>query len=356
MQRNILVLVCVLALALICSFIALPESYQPYLPEPAVDGATRARTIDTLVDLLNRHYVAPRTARQIEALLRKRQQDGKYDAMTNGGQFAAQLTADLASVAHDLHMKVKFTRRLLRPGRELAPATNAAALADPMHKYGVANVDHLSPAIGYLRITAFPSRSLVKARYASALNRLSDTDALIIDVRDNHGGSTESVALLISYFVDGPTRLNDFWSRDSGRTTQTWTEDTLDGKRYGGRKPVVILAGPGTASGGEELAYTMQALRRATVIGERTLGAANPIALHRLGDHFFAAIPDSRPISPITHTNWEGSGVTPDIDARSADALVVAKEMLHRQLDAAPPLHIVRPSRTFATALSRDRE
>jgi hypothetical protein len=340
LKRNLFVLLIVLSLALIGTAVALPELYRPFLPEMAVDGAMRTQTIDTLVARVNQHYVFPDTAKQIETLLRQRQHDGKYDAMTNGEQFAAQLTADMASVAHDLHMKVKFSPTLLRPGRELDAMTNATSHAARDLTYGVDNVDHLSPAIGYLRISAFPPRSLVAERYASAMDTLSDTDALIIDVRDNHGGVPESVALLISYFVDRPTRLNDIWSRDSGRTTQTWTEGQLDGRRYGGKKPVVILAGPGTASAGEDFTYTMQALKRATVIGERTWGGAHPMALYRLGDHFFAAIPHSRTISPITHTNWEGSGITPDVAAPPANALAVAKDMLQRQLDAALPLHI----------------
>ncbi|MFC5551206.1 S41 family peptidase [Massilia aerilata] len=333
MKRNALVLVFVLSLALTGTLIAMPELYQRYLPEPVADGATRAQTIDTLLGRLNQHYVFPETAKRIEALLRKKQHDGKYDTVTDGEQFAAQLTADMASVAHDLHMKVKFSPKPLRPGRALM--TNALSQATLHHNDGLDNVDHLSPAIGYLKISTFPPPSLVAEKYASAMNKLSDTDALIVDLRDNHGGSAESVALLISYFVDRPTRLNDFWSRDSGQTRQTWTQNTLAGKRYGSKKPVAILVNRVTASGAEDFTYTMHALKRATVIGERTLGAANPIALHRLGDHFFAAIPDSRPINPITHTNWEGSGITPDMPARPADALTVAKDIMQRQLDAA---------------------
>jgi hypothetical protein len=340
LKRNLLVLLFLLSLALIGTVAALPELYRPYLPEMVVDGAMRTQVIDTLVARLNQHYVFPDTAKQIETLLRKQQHDGRYDAVKNGEQFAAQLTADMATVAHDLHMKVKFSPRLLRPGRELDAMTSATSQAAPDRKYGVENVDHLSPAIGYLRISAFPPPSLVAKKYASAMDRLSDTDALIIDVRANRGGSPGSVALLVSYFVDRRTRLNDIWSRDSGVTTQFWTEDKLDGRRYGGKKPVVILAGPGTASAGEDFTYTMQALKRATVIGEPTWGGAHPVALYRLGDHFFAAIPNSRSISPITLTNWEGSGVTPDVTTPPANALAVAKDLLQRQLDAGLALHI----------------
>jgi hypothetical protein len=328
-KTKLVVLLFMLSLVLIAAFAVMPS-------EVVLDGAMRAQVIDTLVAELNRHYVFPTTAKQIETLLRKRQQDGKYDAISNGVQFASQLTADMASVAHDVHMKVRFSPSFLRPDREPDPVTNAA----PNRHHGIDNVAHLTPGIGYLRISAFPSPALVADKYASVMNELSDTDALIIDVRSNRGGAARSVALLISYFVDQRTRLNDIWSRDSGQTRQFWTEDRLDGKRYGGKKPVVILAGPGTASAGEDFTYTMQALKRATVIGERTWGGAHPVTLYRLSGHFYAAIPNSRSISPITHTNWEGTGVTPDIKAPPADALAVAKDLLQRQRNAGQALRV----------------
>jgi C-terminal processing protease CtpA/Prc len=170
------------------------------------------------------------------------------------------------------------------------------------------------------------------------MDKLADTDALIIDLRGSMGGHPAGVALLISYFVDGRTRLNDIWSRDTGTSTQFWTEDTLEGKRYGGKKPVLILVDRDTRSAAEDFAYTMQALKRATVVGSRTWGGAHPGRPYRLGDHFFVGIPDARSISPITHTNWEGVGVIPDVEAAPSDALTVARKLLQRQAGAAVAL------------------
>jgi hypothetical protein len=352
-----------LTLALIGTVAALPllvPIWQQNRPRPnvVVDGAMRVQAIDALVANLNQHYVFPDKAKQIETLLRTRQQDGKYDAMTNGAQLAAQLTADMAGVAHDLHMRVDFSPELLPPQPEANAGTNPAAqaaagqdanfamrlidrLGRSMANFGVDKADHLSPTIGYLQISGFAPPFLAAEKYASALDKLADTDALIIDVRDNGGGSPNSVALLISYFVDQRTRLNDIWSRDSGMTTQYWTEEKLAGKRYGGKKPVVILVGPGTKSAGEDFAYTMQAIKRATVIGERTWGGAHPTRGYRLGDHFQARIPNARSISPITHTNWEGVGVIPDVAAAPANAIAVAKDLLQRQTHAAVTLGAV---------------
>ena len=68
---------------------------------------------------------------------------------------------------------------------------------------------------------------------------------------------------------------------------------------------------------------------------ERTWGGAHPVRPYRLGAHFIAAIPSARTINPITHTNWEGVGVIPDIAATPDNALAVAKDLLQRRLHGA---------------------
>lgn len=353
MIKKWVVIPSLLVLTMIGAYATLPlwqpvwEEYRPR-PKVVVDRVMRLEAIDRLVANLNDHYVFPDKAKRIEAVLRQRQHEGKYDGMTDGDQLAKQLTADLEGVAHDLHIEVTFSRAPV-------PRDNAAGAASQaewdrrnnfvsrlvfrgLASRRVEKVDHLSPNIGYLKISGFPPAFLVAEKYAAAMDQLADTDGLIVDVRDNHGGGPESVALLISYFVDRRTRLNDIWDRDTGITMQHWTENKLAGKRYGGKKPVVILAGAGTMSAGEDFTYTMQALKRATVIGEPTWGGAHPTFPYRLGDHFSAWIPSRRTISPITHSNWEGAGVIPDIAASPDNALAVAKDLLYRPLHGTVPL------------------
>jgi retinol-binding protein 3 len=339
MKKKWIVVPCLLLLTAIGAHAAPPEQQ----PKVVVDSAMRVQAIDALVAKLNDHYVFPDKARQVEAVLRQRQREGKYDGITDGEQLARQLTADLADVLHDKHLFVGFDPGLVPPDREVGPPPQSLAewerMAPPdvrqrilASSLGVEKVDHLGPRIGYLDLSGFPPPFLVAGKYAAAMDKLADTDGLIVDLRNNHGGAPDGVVLLVSYFVDERTRLNDIWDRDTGVTTQQWTVDRLDGKRYGGKKPVLILTGPGTTSAGEDFAYTMQALKRATLIGERTWGGAHPTRPFRLGDHFFAAIPSARTISPIIHTNWEGVGVVPDIAATPDQALAMAKDMLQRRL------------------------
>ncbi len=325
------------------------DEYKPR-PKVVVDRAMRLEAIDSLVATLNGRYIFPDKAKQIEAVLRQRQKEGKYDGITNGEQLAQQLTADIQGVAPDKHMVVGFDPGLVLPddnGARPPPESKAQwerrnnflirSFMRHMAQRDVEEVDRLSPNTGYLKITGFPPPFLVAEKYAAVMDELADTEGLIVDLRHNRGGGPPSVALLVSYFVDQRTRVNDVWDRVTGVTTQHWTEDKIDGKRYGSKKPVLILVGPDTMSAGEDFAYTMQALKRATVIGERTWGGANPARPYRLGDNFYAVIPGRRTISPITKTNWEGVGVTPDIAATPDNALAVAKDLLQRRLHGIDP-------------------
>jgi hypothetical protein len=348
-----------ISFALIAVVAALPtilpiwEEYRPN-PTVVVDRAMRAQAIDALVEQVNEHYVFPDKAKPIEALLHQRLRNGDYDAITNGDQLAKVLTDDMASIAHDLHMRVEFSAEVLP--HEFAVAARPAAadqgpfftrwidsLGRSMASFGVGKTDRLPSNIGYLELLAFFPPHLAGDKYAAAMDKLADTDAIIIDLRRNGGFAAQSVALLASYFVDQRTRLNDIWSRDTGAATQSWTQDSLAGKRYGARRKVMILVGPGTKSAAEDFAYTMQAMKRATVIGARTWGGAQPTAPYRLGDHFVGVIPNRRSISPITHGNWEGVGVIPDVAVAPADALAVAQDLLLRPETHNPAARVVLP-------------
>lgn len=317
-------------------------------PSVEVDPATRLEIIDTLIAKLNANYVFPDQAQQVEVVLRQNQRAGKYDGIADGKLLAKQLSDDIDGVVHDKHLLVDASARPVPPDdamppppqtraeweKQVPPAVLEKVLASSL---GVEKVEHLSPQIGYLQISSFGPVFLVSDKFAAAMNALADTDGLIIDLRNNGGGGGDAVALLISYLVDERTRLNDSWERATGITTQYWTQDKLDGKRYGGKKPVLILTGPNTKSAAESFAYQMQALKRATVIGERTWGGANASHPYRLSEHFAAFIPSRRSISPITHTNWEGTGVIPDVAAKADDALAAAQDLMQRQLHSAAP-------------------
>jgi len=162
---------------------------------------------------------------------------------------------------------------------------------------------------------------------SAAMNSLASTDALIVDLRDNGGGTPPMVAYISSYLFSQHTHLNDLWTRRTNQTTEFWTRD-VPGTRFGGSKPVYVLTSHNTFSGGEEFTYNLKNLKRATIIGETTGGGAHPVSGHKIDPRFMIGVPFARAINPISKTNWEGTGVEPDVNVPAAEALATAQKMI----------------------------
>jgi C-terminal processing protease CtpA/Prc len=153
---------------------------------------------------------------------------------------------------------------------------------------------------------------------------LANSDAVIIDLRKNGGGDPSKIQLITSYFFDQPTHLNSFYIRKGNTTQQFWTSAHVAGKRMTGM-PIYVLTSQRTFSAAEEFSYNLKNLKRATLVGETTGGGAHPVEPHFLaGVHLLAIIPFGRAVNPITGTNWEGTGVVPDIQVPADKALETA--------------------------------
>src|SRR5262249_7175677 len=156
---------------------------------------------------------------------------------------------------------------------------------------------------------------------AAAMNFLANTDALIVDVRRNGGGSPHGVALLCSYFFDEtPVHLNSLYWRKGDRTEEFWTRKDVAGKRYTGT-PIYVLTSGRTFSAAGEFTDNLQTRKRAAVVGETTGGGAHPGGMRWINEHFIMFVPSGRAINPVTKTNWEGTGVEPDVAVDADRAL-----------------------------------
>jgi C-terminal processing protease CtpA/Prc len=138
------------------------------------------------------------------------------------------------------------------------------------------------------------------------------------------GGEPSMIAYLQSYLFDTPTHLNDIVERAGNKTQQWWTLPFVPGARFGGKKPVFVLTSRQSFSGAEEFAYNLKNLKRATVIGETTGGGAHPSRPVKIANRFMLELPYARAVNPITGTNWEGTGVPPDVEVSAETALDAA--------------------------------
>lgn len=302
----------------------------PQQPDGTIDAAARTQIIESISKRLNEAYVFPDVAKKMEASLREHVAKKDYDQITSSRAFAETLTKDLQAVSKDKHLRVRYSHEPL-PVRPSGPREPSAEQREEERRemnwmnHGFNKAERLRGNIGYIEFRGFFDPDLGAETVAAAMNFVASTDALIIDLRSNGGGSPEMVALVCSYlFGAEPVHLNDLYWREGNRTDEFWTRKEVAGKRYL-NKDVYVLTSKRTFSGAEEFAYNLKNLKRATIVGETTGGGAHPGGGFRINEHFNMFVPTGRAISPITKTNWEGTGVKPDIEVPADQALLVAR-------------------------------
>jgi retinol-binding protein 3 len=307
----------------------------PRRPEPdmPITAETRAEVIDNVIRELKQSYVFPKVADDIETALRTRMKDKEYDHIESSNAFATTLTEHLQAVSHDKHMRLRYHAEPTPKDDGGDNHGPSPAEIEEMRAHGRAvnfgfeRVERLAGNVGYLDLRGFQPPMFAGETAAAAMSFLANTDALIIDLRKNGGGAPEMVQLMCSYLFEGETvHLNDLYFRPKDETRQFWTLPYVPGKRYG-EKDVYVLTSHYTFSGAEEFTYNLKNLKRATIVGETTGGGANPGGPERVGEHFELFVPSGRAINPITKTNWEGTGIEPDIKVVEADALSTAHAM-----------------------------
>ena len=299
-----------------------------------IDAATRTRVIDGTITQLNEFYVFPETAKKMGEAVKARQKKGEYDSITDGDAFAKVLTDNFQEVSHDKHLRVNFSPAPM-PERPDGPpnADERARYRKDMERMncGFDKVEILSGNVGYLKFRFFADPEVCGPTAVAAMNFLANVDAIIFDLRENGGGDPKMIAFISTYLFSEPTHLNDLWERKGDATHQYWTLPYVPGKRLDG-KPAYVLTSKQTFSGAEEFSYNLKNLKRATIIGETTGGGAHPVSGHRIDDHFMIGVPFARAINPISKTNWEGTGVEPDVKVPAADALATAQRLAAEKL------------------------
>ena len=303
---------------------AIGRAVEPPEPEPA------AAQVERLIELLRENYVLEDRLEQIEEHLRQGVTAGRYQGIADLRSLASRLTEELRAASGDLHFGVRPMPRAVPDGE----AAGGPSPKPPTGDTGLGRVAVLDGGVGYLEIRAFADPSLGGPAADAALLELADTAALILDLRWSRGGRPEMVAYLLSYLFDGePFVFNRFHWRNTGRTLEMSTRADLPSPRYADH-PVFALVSGKTPSAAEGFTYHLKQYRRATVVGERTAGAAHTTQLFPLGE-LQVAIPTGRPISAVSGGSWEGTGVEPDHQVPAGEALAVAYRMALEGLLAA---------------------
>lgn len=291
-------------------FTVSPVPAQEYSPKEA------SAAVVSIVSFIKSKYVFESKGIQIADQYNKAWKSGQFKDVKDWNSFAERSTKVLRDISHDGHMYVRMdpkTSATLKAPVELeTEAENQFFHGEDARQrnFGFRKVEVLEGNIGYIRLSEINISSSSLSVLRATMGFIANTDTLIIDLRQNHGGGSEIGAVFETYFFSRRVSFLEFKSR-GGKTEVSETVNWLTEPRY--MNPVYILIDRGTVSAAEAFAFSLQTTKRATIVGEKSAGAAHMNSWYFINDQIFLSVSTAAPTLPGTQSNWEGAGVQPDL-------------------------------------------
>lgn len=312
-----------------CAAIAMVAVSAPGRAAEPLNAEARSEAIASIATQIENNFYDRVRGREIAEELRRAEAQGAFAGLDTAEALSLALNARL--VEQDNHFTVRYT-----PGADTGGEPREVAAMGRRDNFGFREVSILPGNIGYIDMIQFYPSAIGGDTAKAALDFIQHTDAVIFDMRDNRGGSPTMVQFLISHFLAPHENvlINTFVS---SRRDYPGELRQLDYLPSAARPdvPLYVLTSARSASAGEAFPYHLQAMDRATIVGLRTHGAGNPGRPFPAEHGFSIFVPTSSARNPITQTNWEGTGVTPDVEIASPDALDEALKLAYREIGEA---------------------
>lgn len=293
---------------------------------------------DSVAKAIEDNFYDVARGKSIASGLRAAAAKGDFDAYDDNRELATALTECLKPL--DAHFNVQWSPPTAKGDKSEDDRRPQQAPASRGTRHGIRRVEILPGNIGYIDLRQFvhfefgkpdqPARQAIDA----ALQLIAGTDAVIVDLRANGGGSPAMVGYLTSAFTPNGADIYNTFHRRQGTASEA-PSDWFASPRL--QVPLYVLESARTGSAAEAFAYTVKNAKRATIIGEASAGAANPGGEVDAGNGFSVFVSSGTPISPITGKNWEGEGVIPDVPVASSQALDTARRLALEKIVAGRP-------------------
>lgn len=304
----------------------------PMVASQPLNAERRTKLVDAAVTALRDEYVFPEKGAAMADAIAKANAAGAYDAIADERALAERLTRDMREVTHDKHLGVSIAPASDEGEHSMARESDDEAR---QQNWMFKSCEVAPGNIGVLRFDAFRPDDEAKKVVDASFAFLAQCDAVVFDIRANGGGSPVLLNYIAGYLFDKPTLLNTMMDRTGSVIGEGYSDEEIAGTRFARDLPVFVVTGPRTFSCAEEFAYDLQSLKRATIVGQTTGGGAHPVKPVRLDDRMIIRMPHLRANNPVTHTNWEGTGVKPDVEAPANQALEKALELARARVAAA---------------------
>ena len=299
-----------------------------------------------LADSIEVNYIISEKALMLKKNLLKELKKGNFDQFKEKNALAEHLSNLLVTWSNDRH----FLILKAEPANErlVMPSSYKHLAKD---NYAFEKMEHLKGNIAYIKFNRFIPPAYTGSLISSAMLFASNSDAVIIDLRDNFGGSPETVSLLAGFFLKEPTLLSINYTRATDSKEEIWSSEA-DVKINSSNPdnfiiptsslarlkniPVYILTSKYTFSAAEMFSSSLQGYKRAKTVGENTGGGGHGIMPYEIAQGFTAYIPMGRLYHPLTNESWEVVGVKPDIPCDASDAKRVAQTTILKELQEKP--------------------
>jgi len=320
-----LLVLLVLFLIILLQSIGLPAAAQTTVPaksapaQQALTAFDRKAALTQLANVLAQHYVLPEMAAQLSTALIQAEAAGTFNHLQSKAQLVDAVGDWLRVVGKDGHLGLELTQ-------SYGEVTYIRHETDEKRRNNFAfeQLQILPGNIGYLKLNKFVQADEAFDVASQALQFLSRTDALIIDLRESAGGSPELVRYLLSHFVPADTLLWQLESRSTDQPEDVRAKVILQKQL---QMPLYVLQSANQASAAEFFSYALQQQGRATVIGETSAGLAHYTGAMAVTDWLFVRIPLARPLFPKSGDNFEQRGVIPDLQIPAEQALQKALQL-----------------------------
>lgn len=313
------------------------------------DENQKINVIEKVLELIKDNYVFPNKYNQIEHEIRKKLSNKEFEVYNNFQDFLNYLNKTLQQAGEDKHLNISFGPEIVKQikadieaekngKKQVVQAYTPELLAwMKFENYGLKKVERIDGNIGYFKFDRFTDLGLAKKAIVGAMNFINNSSAIIIDLRDNGGGESEASNFIINYFFPDNKKIGEVKFRKDKKAKEVIVKNDKDVKKFSNDVPVYILVSNKTASAAENVAYVLQQFKRGVVIGEQTSGKANPGELFVVNDFLYMMVPTGSGSITPSGTNWEGTGVVPDIRIDQPNALAKAITEICLRLEKSDP-------------------
>lgn len=304
------------------------------------------KMVKDLADSIAVNYIIGEKAPMLKKNLLKELKEGNYDRFKEKNELANHLSDKLVTWSNDKHFRIMAAEPA---GERLMMPSSYDHIAKD--NYAFKKMEHLNGNIAYIKFNRFIPPSYSGSLITSAMLFAANSDAVIIDLRDNIGGSPHTVAMLAGFFLEEPTLLTINYTRATDTKEETWSTETdvnvntsnpnnfiipTDILERLKNVPLYILTGDHTFSAAEMFSSSLQGYKRAKTVGKNTYGGGHGIRPFEMAEGFTAFIPITRYYHPVTKESWEVVGVQPDIPCAAKDALRIAQISILKELQKEP--------------------